>query len=93
MLGKLFIFILAFKIFLKFNFKCLIILIISVCFFLPTVISIRTGQYYLLPSYVFLVFWILINETSLNDAIKSLKYYIYVVLITHFFYIFFYNSN
>jgi len=93
MLGKLFIFILAFKIFLKFNFKYLIILITSIVFFLSTVVSLRSGQYYLLPSYVFLVFWILINEISLNDAIKSFKYYIYLVFISHFFYIFFYNLN
>jgi hypothetical protein len=93
MLGKLFIFILALKIFIKFNYKYLIILTISVCFFLSPVISLRSGQYYLLPSYVFLVFWILINETSSFDVIKSVKYYIYVVFVTHFFYIFFYNLN
>ena len=87
MLGKLFIFILAMKKILEFNQKYIILAIFSICFFMSVVISMRSGHYYLLPSYVFLVIWILFNKISLSDIVISLKFYILVVLVSHFIYI------
>lgn len=87
MLGKLFIFVLGFKKILEFNQKNIILVLFSICFFMSVVISMRSGQYYLLPSYVFLVIWILFNKISLSDIVTSLKFYILVVLVSHFIYI------
>ena len=91
MFGKLFIFILALKKILEFNKKYIILVVFSICFFMSVVISMRSGQYYLLPSYVFLVIWILFNKISLSDILTSLKFYIFVVFASHFLYIYAYK--
>lgn len=91
MLGKLFIFILALKKILEFNQKYKILVLFSLCFFISVVISMRSGQYYLLPSYAFLVIWILFNKISLSDLLTSLKFYIFIVSTSHFLYIYAYK--